>query len=39
MKEAILSAGAARCTISPPKGIYLIGYGDRSKGNIGVHDP
>jgi len=39
MKETILSAGAARCEISPPQGIYLIGYGDRSKGNIGVHDP
>ena len=33
-----LRAGVARETISPPKGIYLIGYGDRSKGNAGVHD-
>lgn len=33
-----LSAGVARKIISPPKGIYLIGYGDRSKGNLGVHD-
>jgi hypothetical protein len=39
MTESTLSAGAARCTISPPKGIYLIGYGDRGKGNSGVHDP
>src|SRR5574342_1229646 len=33
-----LYAGVARCSITPPKGIFLIGYGDRSKGNIGVHD-
>ncbi|HNR02650.1 MAG TPA: neutral/alkaline non-lysosomal ceramidase N-terminal domain-containing protein [Anaerolineaceae bacterium] len=33
-----LQAGVARQIISPPKGIYLIGYGDRTKGNIGVHD-
>jgi len=33
-----LSAGVARKIISPPKGIYLIGYGDRSKGNLGIHD-
>lgn len=33
-----LSVGIARKIISPPKGIYLIGYGDRSKGNLGVHD-
>ena len=33
-----LSVGVARKIISPPKGIYLIGYGDRSKGNLGVHD-
>ena len=33
-----LQTGVARRTISPPKGIYLIGYGDRSKGNQGVHD-
>ncbi len=31
-------AGAAREVITPPTGIYLIGYGDRTKGNIGVHD-
>jgi len=34
----IISAGVARQNISPPPGIYLIGYGDRSKGNLGVHD-
>ncbi len=33
-----LRAGVARRIISPPKGIFLIGYGDRSKGNRGVHD-
>ncbi len=39
MEKALLSAGAARQIISPPRGIYLIGYGDRVKGNRGVHDP
>ncbi len=38
MNDKTLSAGVARCIITPPKGIFLIGYGDRSKGNIGVHD-
>jgi hypothetical protein len=38
MNEMTLSAGVARRIITPPKGIFLIGYGDRSKGNIGVHD-
>lgn len=33
-----LKAGIARRIISPPKGIYLIGYGDRTWGNRGVHD-
>jgi neutral ceramidase len=33
-----LSVGIARKTINPPTGIYLIGYGDRTKGNLGVHD-
>ena len=33
-----LRAGVARSLITPPKGIYLIGYGDRTKGNVGVHD-
>ena len=34
----ILRAGVARRIITPPKGIFLIGYGDRTKGNLGVHD-
>lgn len=38
MPESLLSAGVHRAIINPPKGIYLIGYGDRAKGNIGVHD-
>lgn len=38
MNETALSAGVARRIISPPKGIFLIGYGDRIKGNLGVHD-
>ena len=33
-----LRAGVARRRITPPRGIFLIGYGDRAKGNIGVHD-
>lgn len=33
-----LLAGVAREIISPPRGIYLIGYGDRTSGNNGVHD-
>ncbi len=33
-----LLAGIARRVISPPKGIYLIGYGDRTFGNKGVRD-
>ncbi|RLC63557.1 MAG: hypothetical protein DRI80_03615 [Chloroflexota bacterium] len=36
--ETELRAGVAREVISPPRGIYLIGYGDRTKGNLGVHD-
>ncbi|MEW6718706.1 MAG: neutral/alkaline non-lysosomal ceramidase N-terminal domain-containing protein [Chloroflexota bacterium] len=36
--SATLLAGVARRTISPPKGIYLIGYGDRLWGNRGLHD-
>lgn len=31
-------AGAARQIITPPRGIFLIGYGDRTQGNRGVHD-
>jgi len=37
-KQPILRAGVARRIITPPKGIFLIGYGDRTKGNLGVHD-
>jgi neutral ceramidase len=33
-----LNIGVGRENISPPPGIYLIGYGNRSKGNRGVHD-
>jgi hypothetical protein len=33
-----LTIGVARKIISPQTGIYLIGYGDRTKGNQGVHD-
>ena len=39
MSQTVLSAGAARQIITPPKGIFLIGYGDRAWGNRGVHDP
>jgi hypothetical protein len=35
---ANLKAGYARQIISPPKGIYLIGYGDRLLGNRGIND-
>jgi len=38
MNQASLSAGVARRIITPPKGIYQIGYGDRTKGNVGIHD-
>jgi neutral ceramidase len=38
MNEPTLLAGVDRQIITPPKGVYLIGYGDRTKGNIGVHD-
>lgn len=33
-----LQAGVSRRVISPPQGIYLMGYGNRVQGNIGVHD-
>jgi hypothetical protein len=33
-----LLAAVARRTITPPAGIYLIGYADRTRGNAGVHD-
>jgi hypothetical protein len=38
MTDATMMAGVARSKITPPKGIYLIGYGDRAKDNTGVHD-
>ncbi len=38
MSESQLLAAAARRVITPPKGIFLIGYGDRTRGNLGVHD-
>lgn len=38
MNDTPLRVGVARRLISPPKGVFLIGYGDRSKGNLGVHD-
>ena len=34
----ILSVGVARKIINPPPGIYLIGYHNRAKGNLGVND-
>jgi len=36
--EAMLMAGFARQIINPPKGILTIGFGNRFKGNQGVHD-
>jgi len=33
-----LKAGVARQIITPPAGVFLIGYGDRTMGNTGVHD-
>ena len=33
-----LWAGVSRKTISPPVGIYLMGYGNRVQGNTGIHD-
>jgi hypothetical protein len=38
MNGGELRAGVAREVISPPPGVYLIGYGDRTKGNAGIHD-
>lgn len=37
MKSTLL-AGVARSIITPPQGIFLVGYGDRTHGNLGVHD-
>ena len=36
--EKMLKAGFARQIINPPKGILTIGFGNRFKGNQGVHD-
>jgi hypothetical protein len=33
-----IQAGISRRTISPPLGIYLMGYGNRVQGNTGIHD-
>ncbi len=33
-----LRAGVSRQKVSPLAGIYLMGYGNRIQGNIGVHD-
>ena len=33
-----LVAGVARRRITPPRGVFLVGYGDRWRGNRGVHD-
>jgi len=38
MTQPSLLAGAARRIITPPAGIFLIGYGDRTRGNTGLHD-
>jgi hypothetical protein len=37
MTETV-QAGFAREIINPPKGILTIGYGDRLRGNKGIHD-
>ncbi len=33
-----IRAGVSRQIISPPPGVYQIGFGDRTKGNLGIHD-
>ena len=38
MAEVPIRAGVAREVISPPRGIYQVGYGNRSRGNRGTHD-
>ena len=38
MITTTLRGGTARNKISPPPGIYLMGYGNRVQGNLGVHD-
>ncbi|MEM8533588.1 MAG: neutral/alkaline non-lysosomal ceramidase N-terminal domain-containing protein, partial [Chloroflexota bacterium] len=37
-ETAKLYAGVARRIISPPRGLYLVGYGNRLQVNTGVHD-
>ena len=34
----LLYAAVSRKIITPPEGIYLMGYATRIQGNIGVHD-
>jgi neutral ceramidase len=38
MENNALRAGVARKIISPQPGVFLIGYGDRKKGNCGIQD-
>jgi len=38
MSSPTLQAGVARQVISPPPGIFLMGYAAREQGNLGVHD-
>ena len=33
-----MKAGVASRVITPPRGVFLVGYGDRNFGNRGVHD-
>src|SRR5689334_15960960 len=35
---SMLRAGLSRQKVSPPTGIYLMGYGNRLQGNTGIHD-
>lgn len=37
-KTSNLYAGVVRRIISPPRGLYLVGYSNRLRGNTGVHD-
>ena len=36
--QRAIRAGVSRKVTSPPPGIFLMGYGNRVQGNIGVHD-
>lgn len=38
MLTSAFKAAVARQIITPPHGIYQIGYGDRTRGNRGMHD-